>query len=172
MFDTNPSRVIGWQTTGMVDPRTGAPPTADGLQDLWSSQGEQCGVCHEELCDRTRGGRRIVVDHDHRTGLVRGLICQRCNVLLERKPKDPQMAHMVQQYLSDWPAMRGIEGGKMPLFPYTASVSAKNKGGYATSANSRGIYAVAPKIRVDEPRAGQTAADKRRERFLGRNTHK
>lgn len=35
----------------------------------------QAGVC--ALCERV--GKRLVVDHDHVTKLVRGLLCVRCN---------------------------------------------------------------------------------------------
>lgn len=44
---------------------------------------EQDGVC--ALCRNTcLTGNRLAVDHDHRTGQVRGLICMRCNISLER----------------------------------------------------------------------------------------
>jgi hypothetical protein len=39
-----------------------------------------CAVC--ETDDYVGPGRRAHVDHDHKTGKVRGLICVRCNVLL------------------------------------------------------------------------------------------
>ena len=38
---------------------------------------EQLGVC--AIC-RTRGQRRLAVDHNHRTGAIRGLLCARCNM--------------------------------------------------------------------------------------------
>jgi Recombination endonuclease VII len=34
---------------------------------------------HCALCPATPKSRRLHVDHDHRTGLVRGLLCHRCN---------------------------------------------------------------------------------------------
>lgn len=39
---------------------------------------EQDGKCAIESCDR----EARCVDHDHRTGTVRGLVCQGCNVAL------------------------------------------------------------------------------------------
>lgn len=37
--------------------------------------GEFCGICGR----KPRPGRRLDRDHDHRTGLGRGLLCNRCN---------------------------------------------------------------------------------------------
>lgn len=37
-----------------------------------------CGICRNQ---ETRS-RRLSLDHDHRTGLVRGFLCSRCNLLL------------------------------------------------------------------------------------------
>jgi hypothetical protein len=38
---------------------------------------KQLGLC--AICDRKPGGRRLDVDHDHRTGEIRGLLCHLCN---------------------------------------------------------------------------------------------
>lgn len=40
---------------------------------LWS----QGGVC--KICMQPNGDKRLVVDHDHATGAVRGLLCSLCN---------------------------------------------------------------------------------------------
>ena len=39
---------------------------------------KQKGCC--EICNRL--AKRLVVDHNHKTGKVRGLICDRCNLWL------------------------------------------------------------------------------------------
>lgn len=41
----------------------------------------QGGVCYACKCSEPVKGRRLSVDHDHTTGLVRGLLCSRCNPL-------------------------------------------------------------------------------------------
>jgi hypothetical protein len=41
---------------------------------LLAAQGGHCA-----LCPNTPKTRRLHVDHDHRTGEVRGLLCYRCN---------------------------------------------------------------------------------------------
>jgi len=51
------------------------------VDDWQSLMGHQRGRC--PLCERTFTKRvGAVVDHDHRTGLVRGLLCRHCNTML------------------------------------------------------------------------------------------
>jgi len=47
---------------------------SDLYDSLLASQGGHCA-----LCPSTPKSRRLHVDHDHRTGEVRGLLCHRCN---------------------------------------------------------------------------------------------
>lgn len=46
---------------------------ADLIHELWELQGEQCGICGLST-------RSLVVDHDHGSRLIRGLLCNQCNV--------------------------------------------------------------------------------------------
>lgn len=46
--------------------------TIDPLQGLWVHQDGRCAICERDEVP-------LVVDHDHTTGLVRGLLCNRCN---------------------------------------------------------------------------------------------
>lgn len=71
--------------------------------DIWfmmlKAQGGTCAICH-------RKGRKLFVDHDHKTGRVRGLLCYVCNRrLLGRGLENPwlheQAAHYLRQTL-DW----------------------------------------------------------------------
>lgn len=41
---------------------------------------QQSGVC--KICKQTERGRykNLAVDHDHKTGNIRGLLCRRCNL--------------------------------------------------------------------------------------------
>lgn len=46
----------------------------DDYDTLLALQGGRCAVCRAKP-----KGKRLVVDHDHKTGAVRGLLCARCN---------------------------------------------------------------------------------------------
>jgi len=48
--------------------------TLEGFQRLYRKQGGRCAICRRE--------GRLQIDHDHRTGRVRGLLCRECNVAL------------------------------------------------------------------------------------------
>ena len=48
--------------------------------DMAEAQGFTCAICHQEnfaMCETHSGA--LVVDHDHSTGAVRGLLCHNCN---------------------------------------------------------------------------------------------
>jgi len=46
---------------------------------MFAFQGGVCYTCHHPEPVK---GRRLSVDHDHNTGLVRGLLCSRCNPII------------------------------------------------------------------------------------------
>lgn len=48
------------------------------------SQGDKCPICDKAFSKERRGALSAVVDHDHTTGVVRGLLHSHCNVLLGR----------------------------------------------------------------------------------------
>ena len=49
--------------------------TASEYNELLTSQNGLCACCGKD-----NGRRRLNVDHDHKTGTVRGLLCTSCNV--------------------------------------------------------------------------------------------
>jgi hypothetical protein len=54
--------------------------TPEEWQIIDTHQGSVCAFCQK----RQRSGIRLATDHDHKTGLVRGLLCSQCNRLLGR----------------------------------------------------------------------------------------
>lgn len=53
--------------------------TLDQYDNILESQGGVCAICGTD----TPGGKgRFHVDHDHKTGKIRGLLCVKCNLTL------------------------------------------------------------------------------------------
>jgi hypothetical protein len=50
--------------------------TIEQLNDLVAKQGGRCALCPASIVHRYH------VDHCHNTGVVRGLLCHRCNIRL------------------------------------------------------------------------------------------
>lgn len=77
---------------------------------ILSAQGGGCA-----MCDRQPEGRRLDVDHDHATGLVRGLLCRRCNRQLGRlQARTPRRLAATSPYLSNPPAQAIAPGLMFP----------------------------------------------------------
>jgi hypothetical protein len=72
-----------------------------GLDDYAAMMESQSGRC--AICRTTEPGRanlpRLVVDHDHSTGMVRGLLCHPCNVALGQLNDDPARLRAAADYL-------------------------------------------------------------------------
>lgn len=59
------------------------------------AQGGTCLIC----CSPPASGERLVVDHDHATSAVRGLLCTSCNVALGFMRDDPEILARAIRYL-------------------------------------------------------------------------
>lgn len=59
---------------------------------------EQSGVC--AVCKRRcPTGRRLAVDHNHKNGKVRGLLCCNCNVAIGKLNDSPALLRKAAEYL-------------------------------------------------------------------------
>jgi hypothetical protein len=63
---------------------------------------EQCGRCAIMGCPRTPKTRRFHIDHNHKTGQVRGLLCHWHNRIM---PKDSRDARAIVTYLEEYEAL-------------------------------------------------------------------
>lgn len=64
----------------------------------------QGGVC--AICKKPPKKKRLEVDHDHRSGIVRGLLCWKCNhLLLPPSGDDPALMRAASEYLEKPPAL-------------------------------------------------------------------
>jgi hypothetical protein len=77
-------------------PKRAAELEAD-YEALLAAQG---GVC--ALCGKPPKTRRLSVDHDHKTGTVRGLLCFRCNRALPHYVSAEWLLRAAR-YVGDWP---------------------------------------------------------------------
>jgi len=74
--------------------------TVEQYREMFDSQKGLCCIC-EQMLDR------IDIDHDHKTGQVRGLLCHACNIGLGAFQDDPQLLMRAMRYLKDAGAQKG-----------------------------------------------------------------
>ena len=74
----------------------------DEYDSLLESQGGVCGICKVPPVSSKNAFREyLVVDHDHITGDVRGLLCMSCNTALGSFNDDINTLNTAIQYLRD-----------------------------------------------------------------------
>lgn len=61
------------------------------FDEMSAAQDHRCAIC--------RKNRRLVIDHDHQSGRVRGLLCVSCNAALGVFGDSPQGLTVASQYL-------------------------------------------------------------------------
>lgn len=76
---------------------------------LLKFQGGKCFICR-----RPPAKRRLEVDHDHKSGLIRGLLCWFCNKKVIGSATDPAIFARATEYLTDPPARHLIGGVIVP----------------------------------------------------------
>lgn len=72
--------------------------TKDAWLSLWDAQGHACAVCGTQDFSTSVGGKPAV-DHCHRTGKVRGLLCMGCNTALGSMKDNPAVLMAGASYL-------------------------------------------------------------------------
>ncbi len=65
--------------------------TIQDYDELLDTQGGVCAICSSEA--------KLVVDHDHATDEVRGLLCHSCNLALGHLQDDPKRIQRMLEYL-------------------------------------------------------------------------
>lgn len=75
--------------------------TADQYAELLRVQDGRCAIC-----ERRPRKRRLAVDHDHKTGAIRGLLCTNCNhKILGAAHEDPAILRRAAWYLENPPSI-------------------------------------------------------------------
>lgn len=74
----------------------------DRYEVLLKAQDGVCAICKVAS---NRNGSRLCVDHDHKTGNIRGLLCHYCNTVLGKMNDDVDLLQSAISYLL---ASRGV----------------------------------------------------------------
>lgn len=70
-------------------------------REILAGQDHACCICKKELT-----GISHAVDHDHKTGVVRGILCAYCNHWNLGRHTDWELVQRMADYLRDPPAVR------------------------------------------------------------------
>lgn len=71
------------------------------LDKLLEIQNFECAICRGKFSDLSR--RVAMVDHNHFTGTIRGLLCRTCNLGLGQFQDSPALLLLAAAYLTDPP---------------------------------------------------------------------
>ena len=89
----NRDRIAASNRSGHLQRKYGL--TTDDFDFLVIAQGGACRIC------RTVAGNDLHVDHHHDTGLVRGLLCGKCNKAIGLLGEDPRLFDAATSYLRE-----------------------------------------------------------------------
>lgn len=79
--------------------------TKDDYQRLLIQQKFSCAICetpHREEPERKWARACLAVDHNHKTGKVRGLLCQKCNTMLGLISEREDLLKRALAYIHQW----------------------------------------------------------------------
>ena len=77
--------------------------TVDEYETIIANQNSTCPICEVEIPDTIgyKGKRAAVVDHNHETGEVRGILCSSCNLVLGYARENTHTLYKAIVYLSE-----------------------------------------------------------------------
>jgi len=78
--------------------------TPEQYEEMAISQNYKCAIC-EVHADKL--SKKLAVDHDHKTGNIRGLLCSACNIGIGNLKDDVEIVRKAVNYLMSYE----IEGG-------------------------------------------------------------
>lgn len=76
--------------------------TRNQYEEKLKNQNYVCAICKQPetaFDGRTNTLRRLAVDHNHKTGKIRGLLCWRCNGTIGRINEDLNLVKSIEEYL-------------------------------------------------------------------------
>ena len=69
--------------------------TGDEYRNILKKQGEKCPICNHDMT------KNLSVDHNHLTGKIRGIICNKCNLAIGHADDSPSRLLAMARYLED-----------------------------------------------------------------------
>jgi len=70
--------------------------TSEQYSRVLERQDGRCAICKR----LPPPDRRLNVDHDHKTGTIRGLLCDKCNLLVGRIENNAELMPVLMTYLT------------------------------------------------------------------------
>lgn len=77
------------------DPRRYFGITLEQYDIMSETQGNVCAICG----GINPNGKRLAVDHDHKTGKIRGLLCSKCNLALGNIKEQISILRSMENYI-------------------------------------------------------------------------
>ena len=72
----------------------------DGYRKMLEAQDGKCAICSQPETHKRNGKlKALAVDHNHKTGAIRGLLCSDCNTGIGKLKDDPKVLRLAAQYL-------------------------------------------------------------------------
>jgi hypothetical protein len=72
--------------------------TIDDYNEMFAEQNGCCAICSGHQSEFKKS---LAVDHCHETGIVRGLLCDHCNLALGKFKDDLNLVKSAARYLSE-----------------------------------------------------------------------
>ena len=73
----------------------------DKYNEMFEAQQGKCAICNQSETQMRNGKlKTLAVDHDHKSGVIRGLLCFDCNTGIGKLKDDPQVLQSAIQYLN------------------------------------------------------------------------
>jgi hypothetical protein len=98
---TNRTQWKRWLLKSQLQKKYGI--TIEDYVEMYDQQGGRCAICgvprKSRLDDNVERHEVLHVDHCHRTGKVRGLLCESCNHGLGRMKDDPSILRAAADYI-------------------------------------------------------------------------
>ncbi len=90
----------GATTTRQAHLRRKYSISLQNYEDILIAQGNKCKICGVNSNPDKRAGY-FVIDHNHTTGDIRGLLCTKCNALLGLAQDKEEILERAKQYLKE-----------------------------------------------------------------------